>query len=99
MREKCVHRYRKKLLGEKYIVYKCEKPGCKHYISAALIPGRVAECYRCGKPFTVTYAMVRKGKEMLKLHCEDCTKGRKAHADLVDKVLAKIYGSTPTHLD
>jgi hypothetical protein len=90
--KKCLHRYKKLLLGEDYLVYKCQKPGCSHYISAKLIPGKVAECWRCGNAFVVTPNMVRKGKEVLKLHCPDCTRGRKKMEIVSDALLERIFG-------
>ena len=89
------HKYKKMTLGKDYLVYQCQLPGCPHYISARLIANKIAMCYRCNKPFVVSPDMVRKGEEMLKLHCKDCTKTRKvakpnANADDLLKALGFI---------
>ena len=70
------HKYQKVLLGKKrdYLVYKCMIPNCKHYTSPELVPGKIALCFRCNQPFVVKHGSVRRGKEMLKLHCEPCTR-------------------------
>lgn len=71
------HKYQKKILGKDYLVYKCVNPGCSHYISSELVVGKIAVCFRCDNKFVVTQDQVRKGKEMLKLHCKPCTKSKK----------------------
>ncbi len=67
-----VHKYTRVKLGTKgYIVYKCTLPGCPHYLRQELVTGRLCECWRCGKPFTMTVKTLLK-----KPHCSDCTKIR-----------------------
>jgi hypothetical protein len=92
-KQKCIHKYKKGVLGKDYVIYKCMKPACSHYIASTLVAGKMAECWRCGNTFIVTGDMVRKGKEMLKLHCKECTNARKPKADIVDDILTRIFGS------
>lgn len=74
MRGKHHHRYIRKLLGKDYIVYACNLPGCKHYIAANLVEGKLALCPKCDKTFIVTKDMVYKGREKKVLHCKDCNR-------------------------
>ena len=73
-----VHKYKKVKLGKEkdYLVYACQLPGCNHYITPELLIGKLGQCYRCNETFLVSADMVRKGREMLKLHCKDCTKSK-----------------------
>ncbi len=68
---KHLHSYKRKALGRNgsYIVFACVKPMCGHYIVPTLLEGKLAECPRCGQPFTLN-------KDALGLaipHCEPCT--------------------------
>lgn len=72
------HKYQKAKLGKdrSYIVYKCVLPECSHYITPELLPGKLAICFRCESKFVIERDMVRKGREMLKLHCKNCTRNK-----------------------
>lgn len=85
---KHIHKYIKTKLGKNkdWLVYRCILPNCSHYIRPELLPGKMAICFRCEDKFIVTSEMVRKGKEMLKLHCIDCTKSRKGKKREIKKV-------------
>jgi hypothetical protein len=77
-----IHKYRKVNLGgngKKYLVYRCMKPGCSHYIPCMMAEGKLAECYRCHMPFVITRPMLYHsgGEPMAKLHCNNCTKRKK----------------------
>lgn len=49
------HVYKRVNLGKdkEYIVYKCIKPGCSHFVREELILDRVAECPECEGIFTI----------------------------------------------
>ena len=76
-RQQHYHKYRKTKLGKDgtYIVYACQEPSCKHYITPQLLIGKIAKCHHCDNLFTVGREQIRKGQ--LKLHCKLCTKGEK----------------------
>lgn len=66
-----LHKYKRIDIGSRqpYIVLKCTKPSCSHYIKATLAEGKMAECPRCDAPFLLD-------KEALRLavpHCSNCT--------------------------
>lgn len=78
-----LHRYKRINLGKKkfdkatkkwhrndYIVFKCQKLGCKTFKVPQLIIGEVAECGLCNSPFEVT----RKALLLAIPHCTSCTK-------------------------
>ncbi|SRR6266705_2454268 len=65
------HRYMRVKLGKKgYTVYRCVKPGCSHYVNAALVLGKMYECWRCGRE----YPMNQKTAQLKKPHCASCTR-------------------------
>lgn len=83
MKAQHIHRFQRVNLGketydrktktykkEKYIVFRCIKPGCPHYIRQRLLLNRVAECNICGEPFIISKQAVL----MAKPHCANCTK-------------------------
>lgn len=78
-----LHRYRKVNLarnkGDEYLVYKCMKPLCSHYLPLILVEGKVCECNRCGEPMVITkYTLTSSGnKPQARPHCQTCTKSRK----------------------
>lgn len=79
-----VHLYKKVNLSRKddkpYIVYKCLKPVCSHYIPLHLAEGKLCECYRCGNPFILTklHLAGSNGRAMTRPHCIDCVRRRKS---------------------
>lgn len=85
-----VHKYKKVVLGKNYTVYKCVLPGCDHYISVALALGKIAECWRCGSPFTITADIIRKGRVVAKPHCKPCTKSKKEKTEIIEKLLEML---------
>ena len=72
-----VHKYMRVRLGykkpkeERYLVFKCMKPGCSHYIRAELVLGQWNECWRCG----AAMVMNQWSAQFKKPHCRDCTRG------------------------
>lgn len=82
------HKLEKVYIGKNkdHLVYICRLPDCSYYAQPIFLPGKSAECYRCGKPFIISKIQVRKGKEMKKLHCENCTHGKVKKEKLSAKV-------------
>lgn len=72
-------------------VFRCRKAGCTHFInSKELLIGRRAECWRCGKEFTID----EKSALLKKPHCIFCTKGRadkeKEKMDVLEELLRRM---------
>jgi hypothetical protein len=78
-----LHRYRKVNLGRrprvKYLVYKCIKPACSHYVPMHLAEGQLCECNRCGQPMIIGKIQLTGSSQepMARPHCVDCIKRRK----------------------
>ena len=76
-----LHRYKKVNLsrnGGEFLVYRCMKPACSHYVRLDFAEGKLCECNKCGEPMIITKAILRHsgGKPMTKPHCGDCVKKR-----------------------
>ena len=67
---KHTHRYERATLGKDYVIFKCNLPGCTHYISKILAKGRMTLCNRCNEPMILNAAAM----QFKKPHCLDCTK-------------------------
>lgn len=78
-----LHRYKKVDLGrngKEYLVYRCMKPACNHYIPIHLSEGKLCECNRCEEPMIITQFVLNghnNGKPLARPHCASCTKSRK----------------------
>ena len=78
-----LHRYKKVNIGstgKEYLVYRCMKPACSHYIRMELAEGKLCECNRCGEPMIITKDTLTHsngGKPMARPHCQGCVKSRK----------------------
>lgn len=91
-----LHKYKKQNLsrndGEPFLVLKCTKPDCTHYIAVRLAEGKMCECNRCGEPMFLTKAAI----ELTKPHCASCTKRRKIESDeTVSAVESFLAGLKP----
>lgn len=90
-----LHRYKKVNLGEngkEFLVYKCMKPACSHYVPMTLAEGKLCECNRCNEPMIITKATLRhsSNKPMSKPHCVNCIQRRKsADVEAVAEFLSK----------
>jgi len=72
-----LHQYMRVTLGKDYVVFRCMKPGCTHYIDIKLAPNRLCECNRCGEPMVLgKYAM-----SLVRPHCDNCIE-KKDSADI-----------------
>lgn len=90
-----IHKYKKVDIatGDKeFLVYKCMKPLCSHYIRMDLAEGKMCECNVCGDPMIITRETLvhSSGKPMAKPRCNNCVKRRKsddiaALADFIGK--------------
>lgn|SRR6187399_793641 len=87
-----IHRYKKVNIGgfnKTYLVYKCYKPACTHYIPLHLAEGQISECNICGEPFLMTKAILHAhgNKEPARPRCQDCkkTKTNEIVIDVLDR--------------
>lgn len=81
-----IHKYKKVDIGAygkpPYLVYKCIKPGCTHYVPVSQSLNLIAECNRCHDAFVMS-----KATQLLALpHCMKCTKHKKGKEDNVESV-------------
>ena len=79
-KEKHLHSYKKVNIGNKdrpFIVYKCTKLNCSHYIRPEFIEGKLSECPRCDSAYVIT----RNDLRNVTLHCDKCTVSREIHAN------------------
>jgi len=78
-----LHKYKKVDIARKgdkeFLVYKCMKPACSHYIRMDLVEGKECECNRCGELMFITKETLvhSGGKPMARPHCNNCVKRRK----------------------
>ena len=78
-----IHRYKKVQIGgtkkDPYLVYKCVKAGCSHYVPLPLAEGTMSECNRCHEPMIMGKVQLTgsSGKAMARPHCQDCIKSKK----------------------
>jgi len=87
-----LHRYRRVNLGrdgKEYLVYRCTKPLCTHYIRLDMAEGTMCECNRCGSPMIINREVMTKssGRPMAKPHCLACTKSKKPNLDAIAEFL------------
>lgn len=83
-----IHKYRKVNLArgkdvEPYIVYKCVKPTCTHYLPIHLAEGKMCECNRCGETMIINKTTLHgsSNRPMAKPHCNNCIE-RKENKDV-----------------
>ena len=95
-----VHRYKKVDLGRNgkvYLVYKCVKPVCSHYIPIHLAEGKMCECNRCGEPMVITKSILTSNSgatPMARPHCPDCTKRKTSDVGTINDFLEGIAVKT-----
>lgn len=87
-----LHRYKKVNLGrdgKEYLVYRCTKPLCTHYLRIDMAEGVMCECNRCGNPMIIDREILIKsgGKPMAKPHCINCTKKKQPNLEEIAKFL------------
>lgn len=80
-----LHKYKKIDLGRngnKFLVFKCTKPACSHYVAVHLAEGKLCECNRCGETMLLTKAAM----QLAKPHCVNCVKRKKTDVETVAAV-------------
>lgn len=85
-RKKHLHKYQRVNIGSKtkpYLVYRCMKPGCTHYITPKLALNRACECNRCGKIMVLT----KEALTLVKPHCAGCVERKDS-----DRLSALVEG-------
>jgi hypothetical protein len=90
-----LHKYKKVNLSETdkpYLVYKCLKPACSHYVPVKLSEGKLCECNRCGEPMIITKSVLThsNNKPMARPHCSDCIKRRKEDVAAIAEFITGI---------
>lgn len=85
-KESHLHRYERIRLGRggNYIVFRCVKVGCTHYVRKEFARGRIAECNRCGEPMILDAPSM----QLQKPHCRNCVQRKE---DLT-KIAEKLFG-------
>jgi hypothetical protein len=91
-----LHKYKKVNIGSdgnEFLVYKCMKPACSHYIRIDLSEGKLCECNKCGEPMILSKEILTHsgGKPMAKPHCPNCV--RRKNADTVEAIANFIAGN------
>lgn len=79
-----LHKYKKINLSKtdkEYLVYRCQKPMCSHYIPIKLAAGKMCECNRCGEPMILdkTQLTGSGGYPMTNPHCIECKGSKKTN--------------------
>lgn len=80
-----LHRYKKINIGRKpndYLVFRCTKPDCNHYIRVELADGKLCECNRCSSPMI----MNKVAMTLTLPHCLTCTKSKSKKKDKLDAI-------------
>lgn len=85
-----LHRYTKVKLGDNgFTVFKCNRPGCAHYIRTELAEGRLCICNRCDKEMILD----KRAMQLKKPHCSECVKStKKATIKTLEEFLAVKEG-------
>ncbi len=79
---KHLHKYKRQILGnKKYVVFKCVKPGCSHYVPYDLVEGKVCECNRCGERMV----MNKRAISLAKPYCDNCA-GKKKKVSKLERM-------------
>lgn len=83
-----LHKYKKVNIGRNgndFLVFKCQRPACQHYIRVDLAEGKLCECNRCAEPMILTKAAM----VLTKPHCTNCVKRKKpADVEAITEFLA-----------
>lgn len=78
-RELCLHLYKRVNLSRKkdepFLVYKCIRIACGHWVRLDLAEGKLCECHRCGETLVLTKAVLALNLAMP--HHIECVKSKK----------------------
>lgn len=84
---KHLHKYKRTKLGKSYVIFKCIKPDCTHYLSVNLIEDKICECNRCHGPMV----MNKRAMTLASPHCDDCVKSKdKEKINKIQQYLGKL---------
>jgi len=90
-----LHRYKRVNLarnpGKEYLVFKCTKPLCSHYVPVTLAEGKLTECNRCGDAMVMDKVAVR----LAVPHCPACTKRKADVLETVDLIADFLKDHSP----
>lgn len=67
---------------KEYLVFRCTKPLCSHYVPVTLALGKLCECNRCGDAMVIDKVSVG----LALPHCPACTKRKQSNEEAVDIV-------------
>lgn len=82
-----VHKYKRITTETGKTIYRCNFPGCTHWIFKSLILNRRTICVQCNNPAIITRKMLRN----VNLKCVYCMEGIERENKLnVDDLLTKI---------
>ena len=81
-----IHKYKKVKIGRNkdYVVWQCQL-NCSHYQRQEFLPGKITICWRCGKEFELTKALIK-----AKPTCRGCIQTKntvKTPDDAVSRIL------------
>ena len=93
-----LHRYKKVNLsrdGQPYIIYKCVKPTCSHYVPISLAEGKLCECNKCGEPMLITKHTLHgsSNRPLQKPHCSNCVVRKKEKQEDVAAIAEFLAGN------
>lgn len=81
-----VHRFKKINLarnpGKEYLVFRCTKPTCSHYIPVELAIGKLCECNRCEQIMVIDKVSIT----LTLPHCLACTKKKESNVETVTAI-------------
>ena len=82
-----LHKYERVKAGTSgNIIYKCQLPGCPHYLPyEELALNRLSRCWTCDEPVLLTKELVN-WKKTPKPRCEKCIKERQEQRELLKLV-------------
>lgn len=87
-----LHKYKRVNLARKrdtkdFLVFKCVRPACSHYVPLNLAEGKLCECNRCGNPMILN----KESMQLAKPHCSECVKRKKIdEVSTIAEFLAKV---------
>jgi len=83
-KEKHVHQYKKIKKSE---IFRCIKPGCRHYLRKEFAIGAISICPRCGG----TFQLNNRNMKLEMPHCADCTQRRnQSELEQIKEFMEKI---------
>ena len=81
-----IHKYKIIKYQTGFIIFRCVIEDCPHFLRAELVLNRKCICWKCGNPF------ILKRTDLMKPHCDNCTRGKKKFSNAVDTLLNVLGG-------